>query len=117
MDPYAIFTYQDKKQTSTIMDEAGKTPKWTSQYFDFQIQNTLDQIKMDIMDKDVLTSDTVGTALLNIDDLIIKGGTDEWHEIYYKKKSSGKIRLIANWHPSEESKKQQDEPVKKPTIS
>lgn len=73
---------------------------------------------MDIMDKDVLTSDTVGTALLNIDDLIIKGGTDEWHEIYWKKKSSGKIRLIANWHPSEESKKQKDAPVvKKPSIS
>lgn len=97
MDPYAIFTLGSTVHKSTICDDQGKVPKWIDQRFDFEVDDLFEQVKMEIFDKDVLSSDNIGNTLMHLENLIVNGGTDNWHEIYYKKKSAGKIRLVTKW--------------------
>jgi Ca2+-dependent lipid-binding protein len=100
MDPYCVFTYQGKKQKSIVLDEAGKTPKWENQIFEFDIVDLSDQIDMAIMDEDVTIDDNVGETIMGVGDLIVKGGVNTWFEIYYKKKSAGSVHLATTWVPS-----------------
>lgn len=101
MDPYGVFTYQGAKRKSSVIDEAGKTPKWENQDFEFEILDEMDQIEMDIMDEDVTVDDKVGSTFLNVGNLIVKGGVNDWFEIYHKKKSAGTVHLVTKWFPCE----------------
>lgn len=55
------------------------------------------------MDEDVLKDDEVGSTFLNVGNLIIKGGVDDWFEIYFKKKSAGKVHLATSWVASKKA--------------
>ena len=90
-----------------MLDDAGKKPVWKeNNSFIFTVEKVNnEEIKMDILDEDVTTSDLVGTAVLRFDDLILNGGVENWFEIYYdgglfgKKKglSGGKVKLRSKW--------------------
>ena len=120
MDIYAKFNHskaQEKKIVKTqVVEDAGKKPVWKdNNTFTFTVDNIYDEeIKLDILDEDVTSSDLVGSAALRFDDLILNGGVENWFEIYYdggmfgKKKglSGGRVKLRTKWEASaqEESK-------------
>lgn len=89
MDPFTVFRYRDQKQKSKVLDEAGKKPKWENQEFEFEIVDEIDQIEMTVFDEDVTCNDLVGSTFLQVGNLIINNGVDQWFEIYYKQKSAG----------------------------
>ena len=73
---------------------------------------------MKILDKDVLTSDLVGTALLSVEDLAVNGGQQQqWHEIYYKNKSSGKILISSRFVEDANHASQKLEESKEPGLT
>jgi hypothetical protein len=64
---------------------------------------------MEVLDKDTLTSDLVGKCFLQVEDLCINGGVNEWVEIHYdklirKNLSGGKIHIITKWTKNESGK-------------
>jgi len=71
---------------------------------------------MEIMDEDVTVDDHVGDTFLTIENLIIKGGVNNWFEIYHKKKSAGTVHLATKWvaaeKPASTSKEESKEPPK-----
>lgn len=57
---------------------------------------------MEVLDKDVVTSDLVGKCFLQVEDLIINGGINDWVEIHYdklirKNLCGGKIHIKTKW--------------------
>lgn len=76
-----------------------------------------DQIKVEILDKDLVTSDLVGSTLLHVDDLAVNGGMQQqWHEIYYKNKSSGKILISSQFVENANQASQKFEESKEPGL-
>ena len=73
---------------------------------------------MSILDKDLVTSDLVGTTLLHVDDLAVNGGQQQqWHEIYYKNKSSGKILISSRFVEDATHASQKLEESKEPGLA
>lgn len=89
MDPYVVFVYNNKKQTSTTLDEAGQQPDWKGEKFEFEIQDLQSSIEMKVMDKDVFGSDHVGSADISIELFTRYDACKEWVQLLYKKKNAG----------------------------
>jgi hypothetical protein len=87
MDIYLKLKHRDIVQQSTVFDNAGKTFKWEEPpTFEFKINEPLEQIELEVLDKDLLTSDTVGTTILQVEDISVNGGINDWIEIHFGKK-------------------------------
>jgi len=59
-----------------------------------------------VLDQDVFTSDSIGIATIKMTSLI--EGTDQWFEISYKGKLAGKVHLLSQFTPDEQSLSQTD---------
>lgn len=110
MDPYVVFTFNNVKSTSKILDSAGLNPVWNEQ-FEFKLLST-DEIQMDVFDKDTFSSDLIGSAKLKVSVLGNKGSTNMWVDIHYKKEVAGKIHLDSVWHADKVQKASQNEEAK-----
>ena len=52
----------------------------------------------EVRDEDVSDSDLVGQGIIKLSSLIINGqGIDEWFEIQYQGKSTGKVHFRCEW--------------------
>lgn len=58
MDPYAKIEYREQRFKSKVKQGAGKTPKW-NEIFDIDVKYVGDDIKLQILDEDVTSSDLV----------------------------------------------------------
>jgi len=65
-----------------------------------------DDLKLEVLDQDVTTSDSIGIATIKMTSLV--EGTDQWFEISYKGKPAGKIHLLSQFTPDEQSFNQTD---------
>ena len=97
MDPFTVFKYRDQKQQSKVLIDVGKKPKWEGCEFEFEIVDEMDQIEMTVFDEDVTCDDLVGATFLQVGNLIINNGVDQWFEIYYNQKSAGQVHLVTKW--------------------
>ena len=87
-----------------MLDEIGKNPKWNPPLeLTFDINEHLDEIKVSVLDKDLMTSDYVGGCTLQVDEWVSKGGREEWVDITYtgrlgkKNKPAGKLLIKSAW--------------------
>ena len=71
---------------------------------------------MEIMDEDVVSDDHVGATFLSVGNLIIKGGVNEWFEIYYKQKSAGTVHLATTWQPATKKPQAEESKEARPSI-
>ena len=88
MDPYCIIEVREQKFRTRTIDGAGKTPKW-NQAFEIDVRYIGDDMTIKVMDEDVTSSDTVGTATIKCSALCSGSGIDEWFQINFKGKSAG----------------------------
>ena len=88
MDPYCIIEVREQKFRTRTMDGAGKTPKW-NQAFDIDVRYIGDDMTIKVMDEDVTSSDTIGTATIKCSALCAGTGIDDWFPIAYKGKQAG----------------------------
>jgi Ca2+-dependent lipid-binding protein len=98
MDPFCKLQYREQSFKTKVLQGAGKTPTW-DETFEIDVKYIGDDLKLEVMDEDVTSSDTVGIATIKLSALISDGGIDEWFEIQYKGKSAGKIHLISHFTP------------------
>ena len=65
MDIYLKMTHRNIVTQSEVVDNAGKNFTWDPQpSFNFKINEPLEQIELEVLDKDILTSYTVGSCHL-----------------------------------------------------
>lgn len=53
-----------------------------------------------VLDEDVTSSDTVGSAVIKMSSLCVNGGLDEWFQLQHKGKKAGTIHLKGKWTPA-----------------
>ena len=98
MDPFVKVIYNNHKAgQSKVLDGAGKKPKWMYE-LKLQCNTQFDEIHLEVHDQDVSSSDLVGLMKTKIFNIVgPNGGMDAWHELKYKGKKAGELRLITKW--------------------
>ena len=98
MDPFVKVIYNGKKQHQTVVkNRAGKTPKWNEKT-EIKIMDLMDEIIFEILDEDTFSNDLVGYTKTKVYNIVgPNNGMNEWHNVVYKNKSAGKIRLETEW--------------------
>lgn len=96
MDPYVVMELGSKKLQTTEKSDAGRKPKW-GEDFEFEVNNPNQQFKLTVFDKDVMSSDVVGSATINLraeDYLRVTANpVPKKVEIMYEKELAGTISL------------------------
>ena len=98
MSPYITLTFKGKKMKTKVKDYAGKTPAWNEE-FQFEVDDTSQEIFLRVWDQDMLSSDAVGFIKLKTSSLMINMGVDEWFTIYYQNESAGEVHLVSTFAP------------------
>jgi len=96
MDPFVTLKLREQLFKTKVLQGAGKTPKW-DESFDFDVKYIGDDLQLDVLDEDTTSNDRVGSASIKVSALCHNGGIDEWFEIQYKGKVSGKVHLISTF--------------------
>lgn len=74
-------------------------PKWDEK-FTFEIKHRqANNLQLEIWDEDTLSNDFNAGTTIPLSKLCVLGGTDEWHEVFYKEKGVGKIHIGSIWMP------------------
>jgi len=99
MDPFVVIETRQQKLKTKTMQGAGKTPKW-DQIFDIDVKYIGDDMKLQVFDEDVTSSDLVGETTIKLSSLCVNGGLDEWYTIGFHGKQSGTVHLKGQWTPA-----------------
>lgn len=70
MDPFVRITYGQQQFKTIVKDEAGKNPVW-NETFQIDVRYIGDELKIEVIDEDVLTDDKVGEAKIKLYDLCV----------------------------------------------
>ncbi|KAL2152725.1 hypothetical protein VTH82DRAFT_5909 [Thermothelomyces myriococcoides] len=101
-DPYcAARLGKEAKKTSTDI-RGGQTPRW-DQELRFTVHDSPDyyQIKVSVFNDDKKT-ELIGEAWIDLRDIIVPGGgqSDKWHQLGYKGKYAGEVRIEITYYDS-----------------
>ncbi|MCJ1307716.1 hypothetical protein MMC25_001364 [Agyrium rufum] len=99
-DPYcAARLGKEAKKTETDV-RGGQTPKW-DQELRFTVHDSPDyfQLKVSVFNDDKKT-DIIAETYINLESIIILGGgqSDQWHNLYFKGRYAGEVRLEMTYY-------------------
>ncbi len=79
------------------MQNAGKTPKWTNEFFKVDVKYVGDDMHIEVFDEDVCDSDLVGETTTKLSAFCMGQGIDEWFVITHKGKKAGTLHMKSIW--------------------
>ena len=83
------------------MEDAGKEPTWPDEHIKIDVKYIGDDMYLDVMDENVGSDDTIGSATIKLSALCVGGdGLDDWFEVQYKGKVAGHVHLKSTWEPT-----------------
>ena len=100
MSPYISFQFGDQKLKTNTVKGGHLTPKFGDE-FSLEIKDAGEVLSMRVWDQDLTTSDAIGFAKIKVSSLMINYGIEDWFEISYDNKPSGKIRLSSVFQPKD----------------
>lgn len=99
MDPYVKMSCREQEWKSSVVNGGGKHPKWHQQWFDIDVKYLGDDLFFKFYDEDVGKDDFICEGMTKLSALAVGGGIDEWFNLTYKGKDSGKVHLRCEWTP------------------
>ena len=91
MDPQCEFRVGNMVYKSTIAKDQGKTPQWNDT-LTHVVQGTEKELHLIVNEVDsVGPSDVIGECKINLGEVIQRGTTSNWYELFWQGRSSGKI--------------------------
>ncbi|KAL1844215.1 hypothetical protein VTJ49DRAFT_3871 [Mycothermus thermophilus] len=101
-DPYcAARLGKEAKKTATDI-RGGQTPKW-DQELRFTVHDSPDyyQVKVSVFNDDKRT-ELIGEAWIDLRGIVVPGGgqSDQWHQLNYKGKYAGEVRIEITYYDS-----------------
>ena len=88
MDPFVTIETKAQKLKTKTADGAGKEPKW-NETFDIDVRTSGEELKLQVFDEDITTSDLVGETTIKLAALCVSSGIDEWFTVSYSGKPAG----------------------------
>ncbi|KAI9892790.1 MAG: hypothetical protein M1814_001210 [Vezdaea aestivalis] len=99
-DPYCACRLGKEAKKTTTDRRGGQTPRW-DQELRFTVHESPDynQIKVTVFNDDKKT-DLIGETWVNLDSVIVPGGgqSDLWHNLQFKGKYAGEIRIEMTYY-------------------
>jgi Ca2+-dependent lipid-binding protein len=100
MDPYVVINTRQQRIRTKTMQNAGKNPKWSNEFFKIDVKYIGDDMHLEVFDEDVCDSDLVGETTIKLTSFCMGQGCDDWFQINFKGKKAGTIHLKSIWQPS-----------------
>lgn len=80
MDPWVQIHCRDFKARTKTHQSGGKTPKW-NETFNIDVKYIGDDLRLTIMDEDVVSHDFVAETNIKVSSLCMNGGIEEWFPV------------------------------------
>ncbi|AEO57107.1 hypothetical protein MYCTH_2302919 [Thermothelomyces thermophilus ATCC 42464] len=101
-DPYCAARLGKEAKKTTTDIRGGQTPRW-DQELRFTVHDSPDyyQIKVSVFNDDKKT-ELIGEAWIDLRDIVVPGGgqSDKWHQLGYKGKYAGEVRIEITYYDS-----------------
>ncbi|KAL2021819.1 hypothetical protein VTK56DRAFT_6593 [Thermocarpiscus australiensis] len=101
-DPYCAARLGKEAKKTTTDIRGGQTPKW-DQELRFTVHDSPDyyQLKVSVFNDDKKT-ELIGEAWIDLRDIVVSGGgqSDKWHQLGYKGKYAGEVRIEITYYDS-----------------
>ena len=88
-----------KFKTKTDTDGA-KTPIW-NETTTMDVLDPSDTMKVQIFDEDITSNDLICEGTINLSTLCVQAPVDDWFQLQFNGKDSGKIHLRTKYTPQE----------------
>lgn len=82
------------------MKKGGKTPQW-NENFDIDVKYIGDDLVLSVLDQDMASTDLIGETVIKLSALCCNGFSDEWFDLTFKGKKSGRVHLKGTFSPQE----------------
>ena len=99
MSPFVIIKVGMQEWRSEICFEGGRQPRWVMQFMEIPVFNLLEEVVIEVRDKDMIGSEAIGRAKLRLDFFAMGAGRQEWIELWYLDMPAGKIHFRSEWFP------------------
>ncbi len=102
MDPYVVIDHNGAIQKTNVHDNGGVDPVWTSQNFEYKVDNMEDEIKFTLMDDETFKDDQIGVvAGLKMKDLCASNGFIDikGFNVVHKGKTEGQLFIKTKYMP------------------
>lgn len=78
MDPYVVINTRQQRIRTKTMQNAGKNPKWSNEFFVIDVKYIGDDMHLEVFDEDVVDSDLIGEATIKLSSFCNGQGIDDW---------------------------------------
>ena len=92
MSPFCRVKVREQTFVTKVCSGGGKSPHWNETY-EIDVKYLGDDLMLEIDDKDMMSTDMIGTAVIKLSSLCCNEGVDDWFLIQYKGRNAGKIHL------------------------
>ena len=94
MDPQVVINIGGMTYRGTVAEGQGKTPQWNDS-LSHMVQGTEKELTLTVLEVDsVSKSDLVGECKINLGEVIQRGTTSNWYEIFFDGRSAGKVMVF-----------------------
>ncbi|KAJ8067217.1 hypothetical protein OCU04_004581 [Sclerotinia nivalis] len=114
-DPYCAARLGKEAKKTETDKRGGQTPRW-DQELRFTVHDSPDyyQLKVSVFNDDKRT-DLIGETWINLQDVIVAGGgqSDVWHNLNFKGKYAGEIRVEITYYDKRPKPEKSEKPERK----
>lgn len=98
MDPYCAYMMNNKRIKGQVCKSGGQHPVWNDTV---TVPMEVDQpaCVVELMDKDKLIDDSIGTFVIDLNEVQSLGQVSKWYPVFHKNKPAGQILFEAAFQP------------------
>jgi hypothetical protein len=99
MSPFVTVKINGREERSAIIEGGGRHPVWTLQFFEFEVIDMNHEIHIEVRDKDMIGSEMIGHARVNMHFFARPEGASEWIELFWQGMPAGNIHFKSEYFP------------------
>jgi hypothetical protein len=98
MDPYCAYMLNNKRIKGQVCKSGGQHPIWNEAT---TVPMEIDQpaCVVELMDKDTFIDDSIGTFVIDLNEVRNNGAVSKWYPVFHKNKPAGQILFEAAFQP------------------
>jgi len=99
MDPYCAYMMNNKRIKGQVCKKGGQHPIWNEAT---TVPMEVDQPAciVELMDKDTFIDDSIGTFVIDLNEVRNHGSLSKWYPVFHKNKPAGQILFEAAFQPA-----------------
>ncbi|MFD6187488.1 C2 domain-containing protein [Streptomyces goshikiensis] len=97
-DPFAVVSVGAQRHRTKTVREAGSAVTW-NETFTFTAQSAENDLRLQVLDEDLLKNDLIGQARIPVQDILIGETRESWYSVGEGPKARGEVLLKITGEP------------------